>query len=96
MQVVALHLVGTVHILQEVFFILLVIRMVASFLPPRRAGVWSSVVEVAERLTEPILDPIRRRVPTVGMLDLSPLVALLLVDVVGALLVAGLKALAGL
>lgn len=94
MRTIALHLVGTVNILQEVFFALLVIRMVASFLPPRRPGLWSSVVEIAERLTEPILDPIRRRIPTLGMLDLSPLVALLLVDVVARLLVAGLNAIA--
>jgi len=40
------------------------------------------VVRVIHQVTEPILAPIRRALPPVGMLDLSPLVALLLLQLV--------------
>jgi YggT family protein len=40
------------------------------------------------RLTEPILGPIRSVLPRVGMLDFSPLVAMILLNVLQSILVA--------
>jgi YggT family protein len=40
-----------------------------------------------DRIIQPLLAPIRRIVPPVGMLDFSPFVLLILVQLVGALLV---------
>lgn len=37
-------------------------------------------------ITEPVLAPIRRVLPTAGMIDFSPLVALLLIQFIGSLL----------
>jgi len=37
-------------------------------------------------ITEPVLAPIRRVLPTAGMIDFSPLVALLLIQFVGGIL----------
>ena len=81
MNVIFTHLADTVHILQDVFYVVLMIRIVASFFPPRAAGLWDKAAYISTQLTEPILAPIRRRVPLVGMLDLSPLIAFLLVDI---------------
>jgi YggT family protein len=39
------------------------------------------------RIVEPLLNPIRQIIPPVGMVDFSPLVLLLLVQLVGRLLV---------
>ena len=41
-------------------------------------------------ITEPVLAPIRRVLPTAGMLDFSPLVALLLIQVISNLLLSQL------
>lgn len=40
----------------------------------------SPVMQVLDGITEPILDPIRRIMPRIGMLDLSPLVAIILLQ----------------
>ena len=39
-----------------------------------------AVMQVLDGITEPILDPIRRIMPRIGMLDLSPLVAIILLQ----------------
>ncbi len=34
-------------------------------------------------ITEPILEPLRRVIPRLGMFDISPIVAILLIQVIG-------------
>ena len=41
---------------------------------------------ILEEITEPIIAPIRRVMPRIGMLDLSPLVAIIVLQVIQALL----------
>ena len=41
----------------------------------------STVYQVLFRITEPVIDPIRRVLPSTGMLDLSPLAAILVLIV---------------
>jgi YggT family protein len=36
-------------------------------------------------VTDPVLDPVRRLLPRVGMLDLSPLVVLIVIQVIQAI-----------
>ncbi len=56
------------------------IRAIISWVPidPR-----SSLVTVLDQITEPILEPLRRIVPRLGMIDITPLVAILLLSFVG-------------
>jgi len=42
----------------------------------------SPIVATLNQITEPILDPIRRIMPRIGMFDLSPIVAILLLTFV--------------
>lgn len=42
---------------------------------------------MAYNLTEPILGPIRNRIPMMGALDFSPLIAFFLVDIVSYILI---------
>ncbi len=49
-------------------------RAVVSWLPIDQT---SPLVQLLHRVTEPILDPVRRVMPQTGLLDLSPLVAIL-------------------
>lgn len=42
----------------------------------------SPLIQILDAITQPIMDPIRRVMPRLGMLDLSPLVAILLLQFV--------------
>lgn len=50
-----------------------------NILNPRQQVV-RMLVEVTQRITEPVLRPIRRYIPSVGGLDLSPIVLILLLQ----------------
>jgi len=41
------------------------------------------LVTILYDVTEPILDPLRRVIPRLGMIDITPLVAILLIQVIG-------------
>ena len=59
----------------------LILQAVLSWINP-----YSPLSAPAQQLTRPILDPIRRFVPTISGIDLSPLVAILLLQAVLMLL----------
>ena len=71
---------------------IIIVRALLSWVNP---DPWNPIVQFLQRATEPVLAPIRRRLPTwrVG-LDLSPLVAILAVMFVQYFLVASLRELA--
>ena len=58
----------------------IVIRALLSWFPidPR-----NPLVTLLYDVTEPILDPLRRVIPRLGMIDITPLVAILLIQVIG-------------
>jgi YggT family protein len=41
------------------------------------------LVTILYEITEPILDPLRRVIPRLGMIDITPLVAIIIIQVVG-------------
>ncbi len=45
------------------------------------------IVVILNQITEPILGPIRRLLPRMGMLDLSPIVAILLIGLIQRVLI---------
>ena len=75
-----------VTVIAQVLILVLIARVILSWLP--RIGVLTPVAMLLDGITEPILSPIRRRLPLFGGLDLSPLVALLLISAVEALVLA--------
>ena len=56
--------------------------LVSYFLPP-----YNAVRRALDRLVEPVLIPIRRVMPHTGMIDFSPLVLVVGLQLLGALLV---------
>ena len=63
----------------------IIMTLVVSFIsdpPPVLVSITQALVQV----TEPILAPIRRVLPTFGTLDFSPLVAILLLSLIQALI----------
>ncbi|MDR5695610.1 MAG: YggT family protein [Armatimonadota bacterium] len=75
-----MELVDFVNFVFRVLFLLILLRVIMSWIPGLNPS--HPVVSAVFRVTSPILDPIRRVLPPVAGLDLSPLVALLLLELV--------------
>ena len=60
-------------------------RIILSWFPMEPTGPMASVRSFLFTITEPLLGPLRRAIPSVGMLDLSPLVAILGLQIVASI-----------
>ncbi len=60
-------------------------RVLLSWFPLQPGGAMARINGVLITVTEPVLGPLRRVLPRIGMLDLSPLVAILLISVLSRL-----------
>ena len=68
----------------DVYAMIILVRVVLSWLPVDRDQAWARfIVDV----TEPLVGPIRRILPPFGGLDFSPLVAMLLLQLLRNFLV---------
>ena len=68
------------------FFILnfaIIIRALMSWFNPSPEN---PIVRIVIEITEPVLAPLRRIVPRIGMIDITPIVAILLMNVIQATL----------
>ena len=68
--------------LLTVFLIALFVRIVLSWFTPEPGGAVASVEGFLRTFTDPVLEPVRRVMPRVGMLDLSPIVVVLVVGII--------------
>ncbi len=72
--------------LLQAYFLVLIGRVVLSWFPISPGSGMASVFSVLYAITEPVLGPIRRVLPPIGMggmgLDLSPIIVFMLVIVV--------------
>ncbi len=73
-----------VSIIAQALTLALIVRALLSWFPGVRALM--PVTGLLDRATNPIVEPIRRRLPAFGGIDLSPLVAVLFIGVVESLL----------
>ena len=78
-----------INIVANLFiFVVIADSVVSFFLSP-----YQPVRVALDRIVNPLLAPIRRIVPLVGMLDLSPLILIILVEILAGVLVRLLSAL---
>jgi YggT family protein len=68
-----------------IYTFVILIRVIVSWFPSS-GGVLDVVRDLTGRVTEPLLGPIRRALPAMGGLDLSPVVLLLALQVLRSLL----------
>jgi YggT family protein len=61
-------------------------RALLSWFPIGPGNPLFQLVVILNQITEPILAPLRRVIPRIGMLDISPMVALLLLQFLQSLL----------
>ncbi|HET9589231.1 MAG TPA: YggT family protein [Anaerolineales bacterium] len=78
-----LSLVTIINIVAQLLVLLVIVSVILSFFMdpyhPIRRGV--------DNIVEPMLAPIRRVVPLVGMLDFSPLILILLIQLIRGVLI---------
>ncbi|NCC35069.1 YggT family protein [Candidatus Chloroploca sp. Khr17] len=72
-----------INLLFQVLLFAILGRVIVSWIDPMGN---MRVTQILRELTEPILAPIRSVLPTMGMIDLSPLVALLLLQLLQSLI----------
>jgi YggT family protein len=58
----------------SVYFIVLFARIILSWFPMQPGTPMASIASVIYQLTEPVMGPVRRLIPTIGMIDISPIV----------------------
>ena len=81
------YLVQFVTILSTVLYIALLIRVFSSWFNVGPTSPLFPILNIVNQVTEPILAPIRRVLPRLGTLDLSPMVALLLLTFIRSVFV---------
>jgi YggT family protein len=69
--------------LLSLYNIVILIRVVTSWFPVDRRAEWYRLLW---NITEPVMAPCRRLVPPIGMIDVSPMVVLLLLQVAAELI----------
>ena len=72
----------------DLFFTLLNLAILARVLLSWvRVNPYHPAVELLYQIIEPILAPLRRVIPPVGMMDISPIIAMLLLQIIQQVLV---------
>lgn len=63
----------------------IIVRIILSWFPLQPGGLPYRIGELLMRITDPVLVPIRRIMPRTGFIDLSPLVAILAIQILSRL-----------
>lgn len=80
------QLVMIIQLFLNVMIFAIFARALISWFPVDRNG---PVVQALDAITEPILDPLRRVIPLVGAIDITPMVAILLLIFISSALTQG-------
>ena len=79
-------MLGIINTVITLFTLAIFARIILSFVMPMVGGrphpVLASITTMVYQITEPILGPIRRVLPTFGMFDFSPMVALVVLWII--------------
>lgn len=73
-----------IYILGQVLIFAIIIRALASWVMPAGGG---GLMRILVDITEPVLAPIRRVLPPLGGIDLSPIAAMIAIWIVSTILV---------
>jgi len=67
-----------VDLLFQILILAIVARALLSWFPVRPGNPFYALAVILHQITEPILAPLRRIIPMIGMIDISPMVAMFL------------------
>ncbi len=80
-----LFLITLVSDAAQLLALLIIVRAVLTWIPSVDYG--HPLIRAISRVTDPILLPIRRLVPPLGGIDVTPIAALLLIEIARAMLI---------
>jgi len=72
-----------IRFLLEVLAFLIFVRAILSWFPVPRHN---PIVVFLDYVTEPILAPLRRLIPRIGMIDITPMVAIIILIIIASVL----------
>jgi YggT family protein len=72
-----------ISVLCEVLVFTIIIRVLLSWVFPNP---YNPFVRILYEITEPILAPLRRIIPRIGMLDITPFIAIIILQAIASLL----------
>lgn len=75
-----------ISLLSTALYIALLARVLSSWFNIGPTSPFFPVLRIVHQVTEPILAPIRRVLPKMGMFDFSPMVALILLTVIRSMI----------
>ena len=68
-----------VYYLLQVLLLAILVRVVLTWFPVNPSN---PIIRIINEVTEPVLAPFRRVIPRIGMFDLSPIAAMLVIQVI--------------
>jgi YggT family protein len=71
------YVVQFLGLLLQIFWLAILVRVILSWFPVDPSN---PIIRIVWEITEPILAPFRRVIPRIGMFDLSPLAAFLVIS----------------
>lgn len=81
---------GIICTVLQLYLFVVFARIILSWFPIAQGGVLAQIFSVLYTVTEPVLGPIRRAIPPIGMggmgLDLSPIIVIIGVQVLSGIL----------
>ncbi|MCQ4272571.1 YggT family protein [Pseudomonas kuykendallii] len=93
LQVLIWAIIGVTSLFMKVFFFALIISVILSWVAP---GTHNPAAELVNQICEPLLSPIRRILPNLGGLDLSPIFAFIALNLIDMLVINNLAAMTGM
>ena len=81
-----------IRIFLEVLSFLIFVRVILSwFIVSTRNRAVTSIYQVLHQITEPILGPLHKIIPNIGMIDITPVVAIILLYIIDMVLASTLQ-----
>ncbi|WP_079203729.1 YggT family protein [Pseudomonas sp. CC6-YY-74] len=93
LQLLVWSIIGVTALFIKVFFFALIISVILSWVAQ---GSHNPAAELINQICEPLLAPIRRMLPSLGGLDLSPIVAFLILNLIDMLVIRNLAVMSGM
>lgn len=72
-------IIPLISALFKVYYFLIIAKIILSWLPVSQYNEW---VRILNKLTEPYLDIFRKIIPPFGMIDFSPIAALIVLNII--------------
>jgi YggT family protein len=82
-----MYLANFINLFVQILVIAIFLRAIISWF---RLAPDNPIVVILTQVTEPILSPLRRVIPSLGMFDITPWIAMILLQFLGQLIVSNL------